>query len=110
MVSRAVRENWDVPGEKRGEIVDRLLKVVEKQEVEVMTKEGVVAIDGPADVNAVRAARVLVAMDALNQTDYWNQDKNDRLDAARSTENVGIEPVILRQPISSDIVRRLTGG
>lgn len=99
MLARAIREGWEIPKAKRGEIVDRLLRVMEKEEVAVMTKEGIETLDGPADTNAIGAARVLVAMDGQNQTDFWNQDKNERLDAGKTTENVGIAPVILRKPV-----------
>jgi hypothetical protein len=75
-----------------------------------MTMEGVVAIDGPADDHAIRAIKVLVAMDRINQIDYWNQVKNDRLDAERSSKSFAIKPVVIQLPISPDIAKRLTGG
>lgn len=109
LLSRAVREGWEIPKEKRGTIVGRLLKVVEKEEVAVMTKEGIETLDGPADVTAVGAARVLVAMDAINQTDFWNQDKNDRLDAGKSTENVALQaPPINRIALPAHLAERMT--
>src|SRR4051812_7409767 len=83
LIARAVREGWDVAKDRRVRVVDRLMKVVDKEAVSVMTKDGPVSLDGPADSAAVGAARVLVAMDSINQTDYWNQDKNDRLDSGK---------------------------
>lgn len=99
LISRAVREGWNVPVEGRAIVVRRLLGVVAKTSVDVMTKEGPANMEGPADQNAVAASRVLVAMDAVNQTDYWNQDKNERLDSGKATERVGIAPVVIEQAI-----------
>jgi hypothetical protein len=98
------------PVEKRVEIVDRLVEVAETREVVVMTKDGPVAIDGPADDHAIRAIRVLVAMDRINQINYWNQVKKDRLNSGKGTSDAAIKPVILQQPISPEIAKRLTGG
>ena len=67
LIGRAVRERWPVTA--RETIVGRMLEVVEKRVVSVMTKAGPAVLDGPADTNAVSAARVLVAMEAQNQSD-----------------------------------------
>lgn len=67
LVSKAVRLKWPIRQDARKAIADRLLEIVEKREVSVITKAGEVeAVDGPADVNAIAAARVLVAMNGQN--------------------------------------------
>src|SRR4051812_30387797 len=90
LVSRAVREGWPIPAAKKADVVNRLLETVEKRETAIMTKDGPVVVDGPADSNSTAAARVLVAMDAANQTDHWNDDKNKRLDEGKPTEITGV--------------------
>ncbi len=72
LLARAVKERW--PVRKRDVVVKRLLGIVEKTQVEVMTKTGPASLDGPADANAVAAARVLVAMEAQNQDDQHHND------------------------------------
>lgn len=89
MVRRAVREGWPIPTEKRGDVTGRLLKIIDKQAVSILTEDGVVEVEDRADTNAIAAARVVVQMDSINQTDYWNYDKNERLDAGKPTERVG---------------------
>lgn len=85
-MGRAVRERWPIPAEKKPEIVARLTAVV--------------ARSGPeADSAAVQAARVLALMEGQNQTDHWNTDKNTRLDQGKTTDRVGIEPVIIERPV-----------
>ncbi len=110
LITTAVRKAWPIPEAKRVEIVDRLLEVVAKREVAVMTKDGVEILDGPADANAIGASRVLVTMDSLNQADFWNQNKNERLDAGQSTENIAYRPAPTYDlPMPPDIAKRLTG-
>lgn len=53
-----------------------------------MTRDGVETVDGPADANAISAAKVLVAMAGQNQADRHLDDKNARLDAGKATERV----------------------
>lgn len=95
LVSRAVRERWSIPADRRGVVVARLLEIVEKRTVDVMTKEGPASMEGPADSNANAAARVLVAMEGQNQADDHLADKNARLDDGKPTENVASAPVVL---------------
>lgn len=100
MVSRAVRERWGV--KKKDAVVDRMLGVVEKKSIKVLTTDGTFEDEARADGNAIAAARVLVSMDEKDQTDHWNEDKNTRLDEGKMTERVGMEPVILRQPVKPE--------
>lgn len=100
LISRAVREGWPIPAEKRAALCARMAEIVQTRTIQVPDVDGV--FHDRADVaasHAIAAARVLVAADAVNQTDYWNSDKNDRLDAGKATERNALEAVILRQAI-----------
>jgi hypothetical protein len=103
LIRRAVRERWPVPAAMKVEVVERLRTIVAKTEVQVMTKEGLAMLDGPADSNANAAARVLVAMDGLNQADDHLADKNKRMDEGKPTERVAVEPVVLERPINPNL-------
>jgi hypothetical protein len=75
LIQTAVKERWPVPLEKRPQIVRRLLGVVAKESVTVVTKRGeVVDAEAPADTNAVLASRVLVQMVGQNQKDDHRGD------------------------------------
>lgn len=69
MVERALKARWEIPPEKREALVDRLMQIAGKTLVMVPTRHGIEHIDGPADANAVSAARVLVQMMGQNQAD-----------------------------------------
>lgn len=70
LAARAVRERWPVPDAAKTVVVERLLKIIDKREVEVICRNGqTVTVDGPADSNAIAAARVLVAMTGQVQSD-----------------------------------------
>jgi hypothetical protein len=101
LIASAVRRRWPVPPETAAVVIDRLTKIVQKQTVGVMTKEGPADLEGPADANANAAARVLVAMEAQNQADDHLDDKNARLDAGKATENTVTE-VKVRVPGLND--------
>lgn len=62
LIERALKGRWGIPDSKKALIQERLLKVVNKEEVSVATKDGPVTVEEPADRNAVAAARVLVQM------------------------------------------------
>ncbi len=47
--------------------------------------------------NIVRTA---VAMEGQNQTDYWNNDKNERLDSGKATERMSVMPQITLRGIA----------
>ena len=74
MVNRAVRERWNIPRKKRRALVNRLLEIAEKRSVLVPTKEGAIEMDGPADVNAMGATKILVQMVAQNQSDEHHKE------------------------------------
>lgn len=87
LVNRAIRNRWPVKAAEREEIVGRLLKVVRKESVVTMNKQGeAVELDGPADAAAVQAAKVIVAMEGQNQSDEHLDEKNGRLDDGKPTE------------------------
>ena len=88
MARRAIREGW--PVKRREMVVERLEEIVEKRTLTIATATGIVEVEGPADSNAIAAARVLVAMDGLNQADDHLQDKNQRLDAGQATEAIAV--------------------
>lgn len=75
LVGRAVKERWPVDGIKRPAIVTRLQKIVEKESVTAIVKGELVEAELPADVNAIAAARVLVAMVGQNQADEHHEEK-----------------------------------
>lgn len=89
MTARAVRNKWPVSVATQRTTVARVVGIIRKTECTIMTKDGPVTVDGPADANALRAAGIIQGMTAENQTDYWSEDKNQRLDAGKATENVG---------------------
>lgn len=90
LASRAVRERWPVNQAKRRGLVERLYKIVEKRYVSVAGKAGEVSqVDGPADVNAIRAASVLVAMVGQNQSDSHLRIKEESKQPAVNL-NIGL--------------------
>ena len=98
LAARAVKWRWPVPEDSKSVIIERLLTVVKKEAVAVMTKEGPAELDGPADSNAIAAARVLVAMEGQNQSDEQH-DKGETVNH-RHSGSVGL--VELRQEILND--------
>jgi len=67
LVANAVRKGWPIKAANARAIVQRLLAITEKTEVSVPCKDGGVEFaEHPADVNAIAAARVLVAMHGQN--------------------------------------------
>lgn len=67
LVERAVRKGWNI--KRKNMVQRRLYEIMEKTHVSVPTKNGMVDCDGPADSNAIAAARVLVAMNGQDQAD-----------------------------------------
>ena len=83
LAARAVRNRWNLPPTKCDNLVSRLFDITAKTEVTVITKNGEeLSVGGPADVNAIAAARVLVVMMGQNQT--------DEIGVAGTTVNVGV--------------------
>ncbi len=44
--------------------------------------------------------RTAVMMEGQNQTDYWNNDKNERLDSGKATERMSVMPQITLRGIA----------
>jgi hypothetical protein len=84
LVARAVKHRWPLKRSKCRGLVERLFAITEKTAVTVLNKKGETeSVDGPADVNAVAAARVLVQMMGQNQ-----EDENPK--SRGTTVNVGV--------------------
>jgi hypothetical protein len=90
LLSRAIRRRWPVPEKTMAAAIQRLETIVEKATVTVMTQDGPMSLDAPADANAVRAAAVLAQMESQNQADDHLADKNSRIDAGKPTELGGV--------------------
>ena len=87
MIEGAVRKGWNI--KRKNMIQRRLLEIMEKTHVSVPTKNGMVDCDGPADSNAIAAARVLVAMNGQDQTDDHLALKiNDQSDQPNTVVNI----------------------
>ncbi len=91
LVRRAVRDGFDISPELKAALVEQLAGVAKDPHDQ---RE----LIGAARV-LVDMSRVNVALESLDQTDFWNNDKNERLDAGKATERVGIEPVICEEAI-----------
>jgi hypothetical protein len=92
LVRRAIKERWAGVESKASAIVERLAEIVEKRTVEVVTKQGVVNVDCPADQNAIAAASVLVTMMGQNQRDELAERKaNQPQSPAQPAPNVAIQ-------------------
>lgn len=69
LAARAIRKRWPITETAKKTLVKRLNEIVTKKSVEVMTREGPVAMELPADTNAISAGRVLAMMESQNQSD-----------------------------------------
>lgn len=97
LIRRALRNGWDIPERMIRNLPEIMAEIVEQKTTTVLDAEGnQVEISNAR--NQVAAAKTILEADRLNQTDFWNQDKNDRLDAGKLTENTGVVPVVLRAP------------
>lgn len=67
LVERAIRQRWDI--KNKGMLQRRLMEVVNKPTVPILTKQGVFDSEADADANAIAATRVLVQMNAQDQED-----------------------------------------
>jgi hypothetical protein len=95
-VARAIRRRWDISDETREVIGARLLKIMRKETVLAMTRDGPMRFDGPADSNAVAAARVFVAMNGQDQAD-------DHLIVKREIERGGSTDTDIDDAIANEL-------
>ena len=86
MVGRALRNGWPIKPEHKALLVETMVGIAKTETVLVATEDGPVAVSNAR--NQINATRNLIAMEAQNQADDHLQDKNDRLDRGKSTENV----------------------
>lgn len=89
LVTNAVRKGWPVPDEAKAEAVRAARAIIASTD------------DDPRAV--VAAVKALVEMDRINQTDHWNQDRNDRLDAGKPTEIHAAVAVDVPQMPAADV-------
>lgn len=112
LTARAVRERWPVPEAAKAVVVERLLKIVEKENVAIPARDGMtVTVDGPADAHAIAAARVMVSMTAQNQADEHVAVKIDseaKKESARDTYNIGCVGSIAlgQEPLTPEDAKR----
>ncbi len=90
MIRKAIRLRWPIPADRRDKIVNRLASIVEKTAVDIPVKDGCFTSEYHADGNAIAASRVLAAMEAQNQSDEHQADKNARIDGGLPTESIGL--------------------
>ncbi len=88
LLNRAIRNRWDIPAEYRTVMVNRLIRIVEKESVTVMTRTGPCCLEEPADRNAILAAKVLIGMEGQNQQDE-QAGFNSLQRGADTTINIG---------------------
>jgi len=102
LLERAVREGWPIKPEHRAAILNRLLRVIEKDEVAVPTRDGGVEfLEEPADRNAIAASKAVIAMAAQNQADEHFDAKAPPVEAtinigAIGNLSLGQEPLTLQ--------------
>jgi hypothetical protein len=88
LLRRAAREGNDYPG-KRWHVPPEFKKATGPALERALTVSA--NIEDPAKaVGAVcDVIRTAAILEGQNQTDFWNQDKNDRLDQGKATERLG---------------------
>lgn len=105
-VGRAVREGWDVDSGTKKIVKGRLLTVLQKETVTVMTKMGPAQLDGPADSNAVAAARVFVAMNGQDQADdHADLKAGDGRTESEIDEAIEVELENMRREINRETLQ-----
>ncbi len=108
LLRQAVRGGWSIPEAIKQDAAG-ILEVIAREPTKVIaTMAGPVEVsNAPAQIAAIQT---LAMLSRENQTDYWNQNKNERLDAGQSTENIAFKPAPTYDvPLPPDIAKRLTG-
>lgn len=75
LVGRAVKNRWPVNPDRKPAIVQK--------------------IEDEAEKGDMRAAKILLDMEAQNQADDHLADKNERLDGGKATENLKVVQVVI---------------
>lgn len=103
LVARAVKHRWPLKRSKCRGLVDRLFGITEKTAVMVTTKTGETeSVDGPADANAIAAARVLVQMMGQNQADESPTAKEQTNVGVNVNVNTAVQSAATAEVIRSD--------
>lgn len=116
LAHRAVKERWPIVDKHKATLIERLMTVVNKEQVAVMTKAGPFLSDGEADKNAVAAARVLAMMEGQNQKDQHHAEGEkvqhehivdfnsrrarliEKIDLLRDRAGIGGDRAVIEQP------------
>lgn len=110
MVSNIIKRNrWPIPDDVKPELIKRLCAIAAKKSVNVMTKSGLVPADGPADINAVSAIRVLAMLESQNQRDQHKLlDIESERKSGGDTINVGCVGSIAlgQEPLTPEDAKR----
>lgn len=110
LLQTAVQQRWPIPRAKVPVIVRRLIGIVRKRSVTVVTKTGdIVDAEAPADTNSILAARVLAQMEAQNQKDDFkgepeSKHEHQHLHIHNTANGDGAE-----SPIDPEAEQRRTG-
>lgn len=104
LVERAIRQRWDI--KNKGMLQRRLMEVVNKPTVPILTKQGVFDSEADADANAIAATRVLVQMNAQDQEDdqFEIKQKNPQ---AGNVVNVNLNTLEFRRSRILQLAERL---
>ena len=109
MLSNIIKRNrWPIPDEVKPQLVARLCAIAAKESVSVMTKNGPAAMDGPADVTAVAALRVLAMLEGQNQKDEHKLADAESAKPAGDTYNIGCVGQIAmgQEPLTPEDAKR----
>ena len=102
MIGMSAKKRWPTKESHKRIIRDRLMEIVQKRTVGVMSKGGPVELEAPADANAIAAARVYGLFESQNQADDHHaegelvthehivDERRDRLAAIASRLGVGV--------------------
>ena len=81
LIGRAIREGWPIFASDKSTIIRKMMAKVEKDTVTTINARGE-EIELDNDRNQIAAAKVVIDADKMNQTDYWGEDKNARIEWA----------------------------
>ena len=105
-IEQSIRNGWPIPIQRRKALIERMCEITERRTLQVPSSDGSM-IERPdlADSHSIAAARVLVAADQVNQTDYWNADKNDRMDHGKATDVHQFQPgKVMQLPLPQSLM------
>lgn len=90
LVEKSLR--WPSKPDDRQIIKDRLMEIVQKKEVSVVGKDGELhKVDGPADVNSMKAADIILKAESQNQKDEHFEKRQAAPRQSGNTQiNVGV--------------------